>query len=216
MCNSSDLRLQRGSSILHIGHPPLKSLQALWVATASISCASQNVIAIPHGISKAGAVTVLREAIVQSGGRPICMQAVVLQRCADCFPKGMIERNDFHKLLASLLGSTVNEVKQLEMSAGLTRMMYDSQCLQEDGTANIRTFVQHCFQLKDTDRPLEDESWDHFLFWKLRLALGLVNEVHSYMCPTCTMTLCPRIKIECACRLPTTSVQNSTGSIIIS
>ena len=109
----------------------------------------------------------------------------------------MIEKNDFHKLLASLLGSTVNEVKQLEMSEGLTRMMHDSQCLQEDGTANIRTFVQHCFQLKDADLPLEDESWDHLLFWKLRLALGLVNEVHAclhtYMSHSASMTLCPRI-----------------------
>ena len=106
----------------------------------------------------------------------------MLQRCADCFPNGMIEQNDFHKLLASLLGPTVDEVKQLEMSEGLTHMMHESDCLGEDGTANIRTFVQHCFRPEDGTLPLEDEGWDHLLFWKLRLAMGLLHEVHSRVC----------------------------------
>ena len=109
-------------------------------------------------------------------------QAAVLWRCADCFENGMIKPSDFHKLLASLLGSTVDEVKLLEESKGLTRMMTDSQCLNEDGKADMRKFVQHCFQLKDGDRPLEDERWDHLLFRKLMRALGLENEAASHAC----------------------------------
>ena len=111
-----------------------------------------------------------------------CWQAAVLWRCADCFENGMIKQSDFHKLLASLLGPTVDDVKLLKESDGLTQMMTCSQCLEEDGKANIRKFVQHCFRLKDGDLPLEDESWDHLLFQKLMQALGLENEVVSHAC----------------------------------
>ena len=113
---------------------------------------------------------------------PLYWQAAVLWRCADCFENDMIKQSDFHKLLASLLGPTVGEVKLLEESDGLTQMMIHSQCLEEDGKANIRKFVQHCFRRKDGDLPLEDESWDHLLYKKLRWALGLENEVASHAC----------------------------------
>ena len=106
----------------------------------------------------------------------------MLWRCADCFENGTIKPSDFHKLLASLLGATVDEVKLLEESDGLTQTMTHSQCLEEDGKANIRKLVQHCFRRKDGHLPLEDESWDHLLFKKLRQALGLENEVASHAC----------------------------------
>ena len=129
-------------------------------------------------------------------------QAAVLWRCADCFENGMIKQSDFHKLLASLLGSTVDDVKLLEESDGLTRMMTRSQCLEEDGKANVRKFVQHCFRLKDGDLPLEDESWDHLLFQKLMQALGLENEVASHAClHACIIPSAPMIIGPCLQRL---------------
>ena len=54
-------------------------------------------------------------------------QAAVLWRCADCFENGMIEQNDFRKLVASLLGATVHQVKLLEESEGLISMMQASR-----------------------------------------------------------------------------------------
>ena len=56
-------------------------------------------------------------------------QAAVLWRCADFFENGMIKQHEFHKILASLLGATVREVKLFEESQGLIRMMQAPRCL---------------------------------------------------------------------------------------
>ena len=109
-------------------------------------------------------------------------QAAVLWRCADFFENGMIKQNEFHKILASLLGATVHQVKLLEESQGLIRMMQASNCLQEDGSAHIRQFVQFCYYPKDGDLPLEHDDWDLLLFLKLSIALGLDTEVGLYAC----------------------------------
>ena len=109
-------------------------------------------------------------------------QAAVLWRCADFFPNGMIEQNDFRKLLASLLGATVHQVKLLEGSQGLIHMMQAAGCLQEDGSAHVREFVQHCYHTNNGDLPLEHDDWDLLLFLKLRDALGLETEVGSHAC----------------------------------
>ena len=106
----------------------------------------------------------------------------MLLRCADFFENGMIEQNDFRKLLASLLGATAHQVKLLEGSKGLICMMQDSRCLQDDGFAHVREFVQHCYQPSDGDLPLEDHDWDLLLFLKLHNALGLETEVGSHAC----------------------------------
>ena len=93
-----------------------------------------------------------------------------------------MEQNDFRKLLASLLGTTVHQVKLLEASEGLIRMMQASRCLQEKGTADIRKFVQHCYHPNDGDLPLEHDDWDLLLFKKLGEALVLETEVGSNAC----------------------------------
>ena len=94
----------------------------------------------------------------------------------------MIEQNDFRKLLASLLGATVHQVKLLKVSESLIRMMQASKCLQEKGTADIRKFVQHCYHPNDGDLPLEHDDWDLLLCSKLNEALGLDTEVCSHAC----------------------------------
>ena len=112
---------------------------------------------------------------------PCCWQAATLWRCADCFKNGLIKQADFHQLLASLIGPTLKEVRRLAQSKGLIRMMHISKCLQEDGTANIRQFVQHYYQPSDGDLPPEDEKWDLQLFRQLREALLLPIEVGQYI-----------------------------------
>ena len=109
-------------------------------------------------------------------------QAAVLWRCADLFPNGMIEQNDFRKLLSSLLCATVHQVKLLEGSQGLIHMMQAAGCLQEDGSAHVRQFVEHCYHLNDGDLPLEHNGWDLLLFSKLCNALELETEVGSHAC----------------------------------
>ena len=94
----------------------------------------------------------------------------------------MIEQNDFRKLLASLLGATVHQVKLLEGSKGFIHMMRAAGCLREDGSAHVRQFVQHCYHTNDGDLPLEHDDWDLLLFLKLHNALGLETEVGSHAC----------------------------------
>ena len=106
-------------------------------------------------------------------------QAAMLWRCADFFENGMIEQNNFRKLLASLLGATVHEMKLLEESQGLIHMMQVAGCLQEGGSAHVRQFVRHCYHTNDGDLPLEHDDWDLLLFAKLRDALELKTEVGS-------------------------------------
>ena len=109
-------------------------------------------------------------------------EAAVLWRCADFFQNGMIEQNDFRKLLASLLGATVREVKLFEESEGLIQMMQAAGCLSEDGLAHVREFVQHCYHPSGGDLPLEHDTWDLLLFSSLREALELDTEVGSRVC----------------------------------
>ena len=61
-------------------------------------------------------------------------------------------------------------------------MMEAAECLQEDGSAHVRQFVQHCYHTSDGDLPLEHDDWDLLLFSKLRDALGLETEVGSHAC----------------------------------
>ena len=109
-------------------------------------------------------------------------QAAMLWRCADFFQNGMIEQNDFRKLLASLLGATVHKVKLLEESEGLIHMMQAGGCLREGGLAHVRQFVQHCYHTNDGDLPLEHDYWDLLLASKLSMALRLDTEVCSRTC----------------------------------
>ena len=97
----------------------------------------------------------------------------------------MIEQSDFHKLLASLLGPTVHKVKELEETHILIRVMHESGCLKEDGRANIRQFVDHCYEHKDGLMTLEDEIWDVLLYLKLLRALELDIEVASHASMQC-------------------------------
>ena len=106
----------------------------------------------------------------------------MLWRCADFFENGMIKPKDFRKLLASLLGATVHEVKLLEESISLVHMIQASRCLQDDGLAHIREFVQQRYHPNDGDLPLEHHDWDLLLFAKLNDALGLETEVGSRAC----------------------------------
>ena len=115
-------------------------------------------------------------------------QAAVLWRCADYFENGMIKQNYFRKLLASLLGATVHQVKLLEESQGLIHMMQASGCLQEDGSAHVKEFVQHCYHPNNGDLSLGHDAWDLLLFLKLGIALGLDTEVGLHAClHTCSI-----------------------------
>ena len=110
----------------------------------------------------------------------------------------MLEQKDFRKLLASLFGATVHEVKLFEESQGLIRMMQASRCLQDDGLAHVREFVQHCYQPNSGDLPLEHYDWDLLLFSKLAEALELDTEVASDKCMSC-MYHSMKLMMFCAC-----------------
>ena len=119
---------------------------------------------------------------VQLHGGALSWQAAVLWRCADCFQHGIIRAESLYaRLLASLLGATVHQVKLFEESQGLIRMMQASRCLQEDGSAHVkRVRAAFCYHPNDGDPPLDHDAWDLLLLFKLRIALGLDTEVGPY------------------------------------
>ena len=127
------------------------------------------------------------------------LQAAVLWRCADFFENGMIEQNNFRKLLASLLGATPQQVKVLEGSKGFIHMMGAAGRLREDGSAHVRQFVQHCYHTNDGDLPLERDDWDLLLLLKLRYALGLETEVGSHTCMHACIHHSLTVMVFCAC-----------------
>ena len=88
----------------------------------------------------------------------------MLWRCAEAFKGGVVEQNSFKQLLANLVSVNKEEATQLQALKALQRMIDASGALQDDGMVQIQKFVTRHYVPKDSDPPLEDESWDHVLF----------------------------------------------------
>ena len=101
----------------------------------------------------------------------------MLWHLPDRYQNGMIEQRTLQAWISFLVGTTADEARELFESHRLVHMMHASNCLRENGMANVKQFVQHYYKHQHGETPLEGKEWDQLLIRRLKEVMQLAREV---------------------------------------